>query len=1061
MVKISRPRIQEVYPRNRLFERLDRMLNSPVVWISSPAGSGKTTLISSYIADRKIPCLWYQVDKGDDDLASFFYYMGLAAKKASSGRRTSLPYLTPEYLHGISAFSLRYFERLYLRLKRPFVLVFDDYNEAFHESHIHEVISGALSRLPEGSNAIILSRNDPPSQFARMLANRTAEILKWDEMKLTADEARGIIELRDNRVCLGETTEKILELSGGWAAVLVLICEAFRKEVIDPRSMRTDNFSEVFDYFASEVFDHLDEKTQDFFLTTSCLPTMTVPMAVALTGNPEAGSILRMMERNNYFIVGHRNPENVYEYHPLYRAFLQTRARKVLSPDVRQATQRRAANLLESSGQAEAAVGLLSGICDWEALVRIILNQAPEMIRQGRHRVLQKWIEDIPEGVRDSNSWLLYWRGMCMLIYVASQSLKFFEKAYKRFVGEKDEIGAMLAASGAVYAIMWEYDDFTRLDDWFFVLNDLALRVKRFSNRETEAHVITSIVMSLRFREISHPASDEWLRRGLELESNPETIIAKMQALLYLLFKELRHIDLRNAYLTLNSIKKLARAGESQPFISVVEKLAEVMYYVVSGHHEKTIRLAREGLEISRKTGVHMHDMWFYNFAVMSHLNIMDINGAQSWLAIAAPVAGSWPNWARALYCLQLTRLSLLQKDLRQAVDHGRLACDYAAKAGTPFSLAATRLTYAVALHKLGMKEEAMKYLSLSRAYADQSGAISVSTMSLLIEAQFCFDRGDEEDALELLRSGLSIAREAGYVFTYMDDPFLIAGMLEKALEAGIEVDFTREIIRRRRLSTEQSPVYIEDWPWAVKIYTFGRFGLLLDGKPVRFTGKVQQMPLKLLRVLIALGGRDVPTGEVACILWPDAEGDLAHQSMEITLHRLRKMLGCQEVINLADKKITLNNRYCWVDTWAFERLLGQADEFRKQNKISRALEKAEKAMKLYRGSPLGSEYEERWAVSAIEKLGSKFLNSSIWLGSQLDAMGEWERAVGHYEKCLEVNDQIEDFYRSLMNCYAKLGKRGAALAVYRRCKKTLSVSLGIAPSAETTAIYKSLMSER
>ena len=52
--------------------------------------------------------------------------------------------------------------------------------------------------------------------------------------------------------------------------------------------------------------------------------------------------------------------------------------------------------------------------------------------------------------------------------------------------------------------------------------------------------------------------------------------------------------------------------------------------------------------------------------------------------------------------------------------------------------------------------------------------------------------------------------------------------------------------------------------PWALKIFTLGRFGLLSDGKPVRFTRKAQEKPLALLKALIALGGREVHEEQIA-----------------------------------------------------------------------------------------------------------------------------------------------------------------------------------------------------
>ncbi len=81
MGKVTRPILKGIFPRKRLFSMLDGMRERPIIWISGPAGSGKTTLVSSYFEARKLPCLWYQMDEGDADLATFFYYLGQAAKK--------------------------------------------------------------------------------------------------------------------------------------------------------------------------------------------------------------------------------------------------------------------------------------------------------------------------------------------------------------------------------------------------------------------------------------------------------------------------------------------------------------------------------------------------------------------------------------------------------------------------------------------------------------------------------------------------------------------------------------------------------------------------------------------------------------------------------------------------------------------------------------------------------------------------------------------------------------------------------------------------------------------
>src|SRR5262245_37239854 len=106
LAKTTRPSQAEILVRTRLVQRLDFARKKPVTWVWAPPGAGKTTLVASYIAARKTRGLWYQLDEGDADVATFFYYLGLAAPR----RRRPLPLLTPEHRHhGVAIFARRFF----------------------------------------------------------------------------------------------------------------------------------------------------------------------------------------------------------------------------------------------------------------------------------------------------------------------------------------------------------------------------------------------------------------------------------------------------------------------------------------------------------------------------------------------------------------------------------------------------------------------------------------------------------------------------------------------------------------------------------------------------------------------------------------------------------------------------------------------------------------------------------------------------------------------------------------------------------------------------------------
>src|SRR4030095_7737541 len=91
--KISRPRPQRVLARPRLFRALDHARRRPVVWVTAPPGAGKTTLVSHYLESRRLCNLWYHVDEGDNDVATFFHYLALAARNSAPPARKPQPHL--------------------------------------------------------------------------------------------------------------------------------------------------------------------------------------------------------------------------------------------------------------------------------------------------------------------------------------------------------------------------------------------------------------------------------------------------------------------------------------------------------------------------------------------------------------------------------------------------------------------------------------------------------------------------------------------------------------------------------------------------------------------------------------------------------------------------------------------------------------------------------------------------------------------------------------------------------------------------------------------------------
>ena len=171
-----------------------------------------------------------------------------------------------------------------------------------------------------------------------------------------------------------------------------------------------------------------------------------------------------------------------------------------------------------------------------------------------------------------------------------------------------------------------------------------------------------------------------------------------------------------------------------------------------------------------------------------------------------------------------------------------------------PISEALIRLVLSHALHEMGNEDEANRELVAAKGAVMQTGSFYFEYLCCLTEAYFEYARENEGAGLEALRKAMALGRQKGFTtLLYFWRPAVLVRLCEKALEAGMEVAYVQNLIRRLNLVPDERSMEIESWPWHLKIFTLGRFEIRVDGKPVQFSGKVQKKPLLLLKALIAL----------------------------------------------------------------------------------------------------------------------------------------------------------------------------------------------------------------
>jgi adenylate cyclase len=242
-----------------------------------------------------------------------------------------------------------------------------------------------------------------------------------------------------------------------------------------------------------------------------------------------------------------------------------------------------------------------------------------------------------------------------------------------------------------------------------------------------------------------------------------------------------------------------------------------------------------------------------------------------------------------------------------------------------------------------------------------------------------------------------------------------------------------------------------------LRICTLGRFSLLVNNDPITFSRKAQKKPLDLLRALMAFGGTRVEANKLTELLWPDSEGDAAKTTFDSNLHRLRKLIGVENVLHLEEGKLSLDPNRVTTDLWDFEKITKEIDDQASSATAEGRQQSTQQLIRIYAGHFLYPESQESWALMARDKHRAKFNRAVAALGTTLEKSKEWEQASQLYARALELDNLAESIYRRLMICYHELHEPAEALNVYRRCRDMLSIVLNTKPSAETEALRATL----
>ena len=396
--KLSRPvRLDHTVVRDRLLAKLSGANNYRLALITSPAGYGKTTLISQWAAGMS-DLGWYSLDEGDNQQERFASYLIAAIQQATGGHCEASENMVQKRQYA-SLSSL--FSQLFIELsewQRPLFLVIDDYH-LITNPVIHDAMRFFLRHQPENLTLVVLSRNLPQLGIANLRVRDQLLEIGSQQLSFTHAETKQFFDCRLAAPIEAAESSRLCDDVAGWATALQLIALSARQRnnatQHSARRLAGINASHLSDYLVDEVLDNVDPQTRNFLLKSSLLRSMNDSLIARVTGEENGQMRLEEIERQGLFVQRMDNSGEWFNYHPLFCSFLRQRCQWELAaelPDIHRA----AAESWMAQGFPSEAIHHALAAGDPTMLRDILLNHAWGLFHHSELALLEESLSALP-----------------------------------------------------------------------------------------------------------------------------------------------------------------------------------------------------------------------------------------------------------------------------------------------------------------------------------------------------------------------------------------------------------------------------------------------------------------------------------------------------------------------------------------------------------------------------------------------------------------------------------------------------------------------------------------
>ncbi len=389
--------------RRRLMDLLYKNLDKKLILLCAGPGYGKTTLLSQFVTDYRLPYVYYHLEKEDAEVSVFIPHLIAGIRKlypkfGTKTEKTLIPQIPINITLGT------FVNELLEYVTNDIYIIIDDYHN-LEVPVIDNLMKFLLEQSPLNIHFIITTRSILPIPISNLRAKGEVFELKNEHLCFTREETRAFL----NTIFSVQLSDKELDWlahnSEGWPAGLRLIMQSFDYvEDIDPSKfiarLQTDYQNiktNIFDYFAQEIFEHEPEYIRDFLVECSALDWLNPELCATITGRKDAGKILAELSIRNTFVSS--LPDGNYKLHILFRDFLLAK----LTDQMRKMRIYRCAGDYFSKRDPVKAIKFYLDAREFKNVITIIEKIGERLLAEARYEMLSECIEQLPESLRTSN----------------------------------------------------------------------------------------------------------------------------------------------------------------------------------------------------------------------------------------------------------------------------------------------------------------------------------------------------------------------------------------------------------------------------------------------------------------------------------------------------------------------------------------------------------------------------------------------------------------------------------------------------------------------------------